>query len=225
RRGWIVKDMMKMIRSQDVGDIGIGALIVFIAMVLIAGIAASVLVQTANRLEIQAMQTGEQTKGEVSTGLSVFDINGEHDNGKITKIGITIRPRAGSGDIDLNNTVVEISNGDKKALLSYNILAVWNFHSEVNQTTASIFGTGPWNMTNEEFGIIVLEDEDSSCTSSTPVINRGDKILLCINVSVLFSGLDPRKDVWGAVIPEEGSMGVYAFRVPPSLTDTVYDLY
>ncbi|MEM0493227.1 MAG: archaellin/type IV pilin N-terminal domain-containing protein, partial [Candidatus Thermoplasmatota archaeon] len=74
--------MMKMIRSQDVGDIGIGALIVFIAMVLIAGIAASVLVQTANRLEIQAMQTGEQTKGEVSTGLSVFDINGEHDNGK-----------------------------------------------------------------------------------------------------------------------------------------------
>ena len=221
----MVKNVLSVFRSRDVGDIGVGAMIVFIAMVLVAGIAAAVLIQTANRLEIQAMQTGEQTKAEVATGLSVFDINGKQVGGKITNLAIAVRPRAGSGSIDLNNTVLEISNGNKKALLSYNVVATWNFHSEVNRTTASVFGTGPWNMTNEEFGIIMLEDADGSCTASKPVINRGDKVLLCLNVSTLFSGLDPRQDVWGAVIPEEGSMGVFAFRVPPSLTDTVYDLY
>jgi len=66
----------KKLKADDIGDMGIGAMIVFIAMVLVAGIAASVLIQTANRLEIQAMETGQETIGEVSTGLAVTGISG-----------------------------------------------------------------------------------------------------------------------------------------------------
>ena len=68
--------MFKKLMKKDVGAIGIGAMIIFIAMVLVAGIAASVLVQTANRLETQAMETGAETTDEVSTGLRVVDIEG-----------------------------------------------------------------------------------------------------------------------------------------------------
>ena len=64
------------ILKRDVGSIGIGAMIVFIAMVLVAGIAASVLIQTSTTLESQAMATGRETTDEVAGGIAVFDIEG-----------------------------------------------------------------------------------------------------------------------------------------------------
>ncbi len=75
-----MKNIKKMLKEDDLGDMGIGAMIVFIAMVLVAGIAASVLIQTANRLEIQAMQTGQQTTEEVATGIGIEDITGQEEH-------------------------------------------------------------------------------------------------------------------------------------------------
>ena len=223
--------LFKTLKRKDVGAIGIGAMIVFIAMVLVAGIAASVLVQTANKLEIQAMETGDQTLAEVATGLAVFDIVGHKHatTSELDNMTIAIKPRAGSSDIDLAQTVIEISDGTTKVLLSYNSSSTWNFNDSVNVSTGRVFDTRTlgWNMTNEEFGIIVLEDADSSCSATTPVINRGDLVMLCIELSHCFdgNGLDPREDIWGAVMPEEGANGLFAFRVPASLPDRVFDLY
>jgi len=222
-----VRKLCDLLRKRDVGSIGIGAMIVFIAMVLVAGIAASVLVQTANRLEIQAMITGEQTTSEVATGISVFDIEGHVTSSSIDWMAIVVKPRAGSEPIDLSETVIEISDGTTKALLSYSDSATWNFNTSVHETDGQVFSTNAiaWNMTNEEFGILVVEDGDTSCTVSTPVINRGDTVMLCVNTTSCFSGLAAREDVWGYIMPEEGSFGAFQFRVPASLTDTVIDLY
>jgi len=219
----------QILKNKDVGAIGIGAMIVFIAMVLVAGIAASVLVQTANKLEIQAMQTGDQTTAEVSTGLHVMDIEGRKVSDHLVNLTLTVKPRAGSADIDLGETIIELCDGDTKVLLSFNESASGNFNTSLH-TNGRIFSTGTWKETNEEFGIIVLEDADSSCNSATSaVINRGDLVMLCISLTGCGfdtgNGLDPRDDIWGAVIPEEGSPGHFAFRVPPSLHDTVFDLY
>jgi len=223
-----MRKICKILKKKDVGAIGIGAMIVFIAMVLVAGIAAAVLVQTANDLEIQAMQTGKETTAEVATGLHVFSVTGHVSNNEIDNMTIAIKPRAGSSDIDLSETVLEVSDGDIKVLLSYNSSATWNFNVSVDADDGQIFGTGAWNETNEEFGIIVLEDADGSCTVDTPVINRGDLVVLCICTSACFdgNGMDPREDIWGIVMPEDGSAGMFAFRVPSSLTAyTIYDLY
>ena len=115
-----MRKICKMLRKKDVGSIGIGAMIVFIAMVLVAGIAASVLIQTSTKLESQAMRTGQETTEEVSTGIAVFDIKGyAPDSGNIDNMTITVRPRAGSADIDLAEVFLELSNTDYKVIMTY----------------------------------------------------------------------------------------------------------
>ena len=59
-------------------------------------------------------------------------------------------------------------------------------------------------LTNEEFGIIVLEDPDSSLSQYNPVINRGDKVVLTVDSDACFgtNGINVRTEVAGRVIPE-----------------------
>ena len=113
---------IKKILEKDVGSIGIGAMIIFISMVLVAGIAASVLVQTANRLEMQSMTTGQETEAEVATGIHVIDINGFKNSSSsddIWLMGITIAPWAGAKEVDLSETYIEISDTVVKNVLKY----------------------------------------------------------------------------------------------------------
>jgi len=218
----------KKLKADDIGDMGIGAMIVFIAMVLVAGIAASVLIQTANRLEIQAMTTGQETIGEVSTGLGIVSIVGHKSTGDTTldNLTIAIQPRSGSFDIDLEQTYIELSDSNIKVVLMYD-------DTEFVDTPAingDIFTTGFTNdLDSTHFGIIVLEDGDDSLSAATPVINKGDEVLLTVNLGVVFastSGLETRTDIWGLVQSEEGAPGVFAFTTPASFAaNNIFDLY
>ena len=218
------------VMERDVGAIGIGAMIVFIAMVLVAGIAASVLIQTSTRLESQAMSTGQETIDEVSTGIAVFDITGYASavTANLSKIAITVRPRAGSSEIDLSTTFVEISNTDYKKVMKYRDATGSNWWDEPTGLD-NLFGLSVFPADADDFGILVVEDADSSCSESNPVINRGDSVLLCIDTGTAFNdnsaaGILERTDVWGSVIPEDGSPGVIAFRSPSAYNDNIMDL-
>ena len=94
--GWLLA-----IKNEKIASIGIGAMIVFIAMVLVAGIAASVLVQTSSRLETQGLKTGHETISEVASGIKVESIDGFNTSGKIVKMVVGITSNAGSPSIDL----------------------------------------------------------------------------------------------------------------------------
>jgi len=213
---------IRMLKEKDVGSIGIGAMIVFIAMVLVAGIAASVLIQTSANLESQAMATGQETTAEVASGLAVVNIEGYNASGGgvVTKLAVAVRPRAGSADIDLSETVIELSDSETKNFLVWNSSA----HTAQSAVNGNIFADGLYSDFGTNFSIIVLEDADGSCGATTPVINSGDLVVIGINTDKAFSGLSPREDIWGLVMPEEGSPGVINFRCPASFTDAVLEL-
>jgi len=223
-----MRKFCKMLRRKDVGSIGIGAMIVFIAMVLVAGIAASVLIQTSTKLESQAMKSGQETIAEVSTGLAVFDIEGKTGTSDLRDLAITVRARAGASDIDLNETTILITDGTTKSLLTYYGWSDADLFNASVDADGQLFGTGNWsNLTNDYFGIIVLEDADGSCAQTNPVINKGDKVVLTVrcNGTKLFGREIPeRTDIYGQVIPEIGSPGIISFTTPASYNDVVYDL-
>lgn len=70
----------RQLRAQDEeADIGIGTLIIFIAIVLVAAIAASLILYAAALLQEQAERTADDAVSEVAGGLTVVNIAGDRN--------------------------------------------------------------------------------------------------------------------------------------------------
>ena len=209
----------RLLAANNKASIGIGSLIIFIAMILVAGIAASVIMQTMNTLEQQAMQTGQETMKDISSGVKVTHVTGYSNSSKINQLAIFLTPSAASEGIDLTYTYISLSDTTKQVILSYSSSC---FSSSVS---SGLFGTlNASNLTSTTYGIMVIRDVDSSCTSTIPNINSDDLVVLLVNTSKCFSGISTRTEVFGDVIPEQGITGVIVFTTPSSYVDTIIDL-
>jgi len=113
-----------MFNDNDRGQVGIGTLIVFIAMVLVAAIAAGVLINTAGLLQSQAEATGEETSQQISDRVQITTVTGttgesgdQINDTRIDRIGLTVFRSPGSGDLDLTNVIIEVfANGESDTL-------------------------------------------------------------------------------------------------------------
>ncbi|OVE84999.1 hypothetical protein B2G88_11630 [Natronolimnobius baerhuensis] len=99
-------------------QVGIGTLIIFIAMVLVAALAAAVLLNTAGALQAQAEATGAESTAQVSDNLDVYTAVGTIDeNNNIPTIEITVGPGAGSSAIDLEEATINYVGSGGQAYL------------------------------------------------------------------------------------------------------------
>ena len=105
--------MKKMwrIRKDEEGEMGVGTLLIFIAMILVAAVAATVLVSTAYKLQQQAEATGNEALADVATGFKVLSAWGTTDSTSnvIDTIFLKIALTAGSPGIDLANARLEVT--------------------------------------------------------------------------------------------------------------------
>ena len=60
--------------TNDWGSIGIGAMIVFIALILVAAVASAVIIQTGEKLQQNAQQSGSDTQQEISGKISIITV-------------------------------------------------------------------------------------------------------------------------------------------------------
>jgi flagellin FlaB len=114
-----------------------------------------------------------------------------------------------------------LADNESKVILTYD-----STQHQTSPSISGVFSTPAFTLAADEFGIIVIEDADGSCgTAATPIINKGDLVMLTVATNGTFSpGISERTDIWGNVIPEIGSWGIISFRTPATYIDTVYDL-
>jgi archaellin len=62
------------IKNNEIGSIGIGAMIVFIALILVAAVASAVIISTGEKLQQNAQQTGSDTQREIAGKITVKSV-------------------------------------------------------------------------------------------------------------------------------------------------------
>jgi flagellin-like protein len=118
--------MFEFINDEDErGQVGIGTLIVFIAMVLVAAIAAGVLINTAGFLQSKGAATGEEASAQVSNRINVVSAYGNVSedtggNDQIDFVNLTVRQAAGADNINLSKSTIQWIGPDEAVTLTHN---------------------------------------------------------------------------------------------------------
>ena len=69
-----MEEAYHMDRDNESGSIGIGAMIVFIALILVAAVASTIIIKTAEELQQNAENTSDDTRKQISGKVSVVDV-------------------------------------------------------------------------------------------------------------------------------------------------------
>lgn len=179
-------------QDGDRGQVGIGTLIIFIAMVLVAAVAAGVLINTAGMLEAKASDTSTDAQSQVSNHIVAVSATGEvNANGTgVNRVNLTLMQAAGAGDIDLSKASFEWVSDSAAVTLSADDSAITLV-----------------NMSGE---------------SNTTLNDRSDRIRVSINVTspqVEGTYLAEGEQAMLQIVDQSGAKTLYGVNVPQSISD------
>jgi flagellin FlaA/flagellin FlaB len=185
-------------RLNDRGQVGIGTLIVFIAMVLVAAIAAGVLINTAGFLQTKSEQTGEESSAQVSNRVQVVSGFGNVANEEVDEINLTVMRGSGSDDINLSAATIEWIGPEQAKTLTYG----------ANLSDGEEPGSG-------EFGVGQIKDGDNS----SPVLNtQNDRFTIMMDADKISEPLGEGESVKLKLTTQYGAVTLYRANIPQSLS-------
>ena len=171
-----------------------GTLIVFIAMVLVAAVAAAVLINTSGSLQQRAQATGKEATQEVSSNLKVVGVygyrnaTGASDDLRVIKMNAELS--AGATSMDLTKLIIRFSDGTNTQAYNWSDVNL----ADSNAEDATFFSTS-W----------------IRGSGTNDVMESGDLVELKFIVG---SDIVERTDVQVDIIPETGSPVSSDFRTP-----------
>ncbi len=187
------------------GAVGIGTLIIFIAMVLVAAIAAAVLINVSGILQQKSMATGKEAIEQVSGNLIVVGLRGNANGGltNVVSLNITITAAAGAGRVDLSQLVLKIGNNNNQSTMTYS--------SSTADTT--------------HFTASEIRDPTNLFSATTPVIDGSALVQLNVDLASTNVNLPVRTQYHLELIPERGASTVIDGITASSYSTTIQQMY
>ena len=138
-----MEEAYHMDRDNESGSIGIGAMIVFIALILVAAVASTIIIKTAEELQQNAENTSDDTRKQISGKVSVVDVfvktaaDPLHAGSNTDVATMEVIGRISSGSIGVADGDIEYSISCK---VTYT--AGGTTFAEVDSGTADLKGVG-----------------------------------------------------------------------------------
>lgn len=185
-------------------DMGIGTLIIFIAMLVVAGITASVLIQTVQSLQNKALETGRQTQRAISTFPVINRIVGVDADSSIQDFRLELKLSPGSEPIDLSAAMISLETNRA----GYNYI-----YSDGNCTNSSVEGYSTDSSNNN--GTFTIKYLVKGNSNQNGYLTRGDIIEICF-ASGETIGPNSRAEI--RFIPQVGMTATASFYTPNIIT-------
>ena len=202
-----------MNKMKNKGMMGIGTLIIFIAVILVAAVAAAVLISTSGSLQQRGLATGSQAEESVSTGAEVISVmatdgSANHD---VEYLELFMRIQAGSEPMNLDNTVILLDT----ATTSQNLV----YDSTASDDTSTASDTSTY--------IVYYVKQGPDYEAG--YLSRGDVLkakFLCNDCSTGDSGgIGENQKVRLKIVPRVGQAAIVEFTTPDVITDQRVSLW
>ncbi|WP_207591450.1 archaellin/type IV pilin N-terminal domain-containing protein [Halomontanus rarus] len=219
--------MFEMLTDADErGQVGIGTLIIFIAMVLVAAIAAGVLINTAGVLQSQASDTGSETQEAVANQIEVVHASGNVSAGNtVDVVNMTVMKSAGSNAIDLGAMTIQYTSDTTDQTLvhggdSSGVGAINYSDGAIDATAGGTFDANHTHFATDDIAGDGDHDE---------LINTDDRVTISLFVAAIEAddttnvgndeGLEGGDSATIKLVDQSGAQFSYGVSVPSTFGD------